>query len=131
MSRKLLVEQELLELMHSYPNSGTKSLSALLQGKLYKISLEISSISAIHGPEQNSYYALRTDFYVDSIISPTTSKINLWIPLDQLPMFWTFADFVSLASCLSKLSLISWLWSYGTWILTVLVVHHLDLARHS
>ena len=38
---------------------------------------------------------------------PITLKINLWTNLDQLPLFWNFVEYISLASCLSTSSLIS------------------------
>ena len=43
--------------------------------------------TAIHGPEQYSYFAPRTDFYMDNMISPDTSKNSLWTRLNQLPTF--------------------------------------------
>ena len=57
--------------------------------------------TAIHWPEQFFYYAPRTGCYV---APPITSKISLWTHLDQLPIFWNFVEFFSLASCLSSSS---------------------------
>ena len=72
------MEQEILESTreHNYLNFGTISLSALLQEKLCKnVSRKLIVIStAIHGPEQYSYYAPRTDFYVHNMISPSYFK---------------------------------------------------------
>ena len=61
---------------HSYLISGTIFLSALLQGKLYNKCLEnsLSPTTGIDGPEQYSYYAPPTDFYVDNMISPSYFK---------------------------------------------------------
>ena len=42
--------------------------------------------TATHGPEKYSYYAPRTDFYVDNMIFPSYFKNQLWTRLDQLPM---------------------------------------------
>ena len=39
------------------------------------------------------------------MIPPASSKIRLWTRLYQLPMFWNFVEYISLASCLSSLSL--------------------------
>ena len=62
-------------------------ISAASKKALQKFSRElIVPNTAIHGPEQYSCYAPRTDFYVDNMISPVTSKISLWTRLDQLPM---------------------------------------------
>ena len=62
-------------------------ISAASRKALQKFSRElIVPNTAIHGPEQYSYYAPRTDFYVDNMISPATSKISLWTRSDQLLM---------------------------------------------
>ena len=75
---ELLVEQEMLESTreHNYLNSGTIPLSALLREKLLqKFPRElIVPNTAIQGPEQNSYYAPRKDFYVDNMVSPSYFK---------------------------------------------------------
>ena len=62
--------------------------------------------TAIHGTEQFFYFAPQTDFYMDNMISTTTSKICLWTPLDQLPTFSISVESISFAFCLSSLSLI-------------------------
>ena len=50
-------------------------ISAASRKALEKISRElIVPSTAIHGPEQFSYYAPRTDFYVDNMISPSYFK---------------------------------------------------------
>ena len=50
-------------------------ISAASRKALQKLSLElIVPNTAIHGPEQYSYYARRTDFYVDNMISPSYFK---------------------------------------------------------
>ena len=83
-------------------------ISAASRKALQKFSRElIVPKTATHGPEQKSYYAPRTDFYVDNMISPSYFKISLLTHLDQLPMFWNFVEYISLASCLLSSSLIS------------------------
>ena len=87
---------------------GMNLISAASRKALQKFSRElIVPKTAIHGPEQYSYYAPRTDFYVDNMISSNYLKISLWTRLDQLPMSWNFVEFICLASCLSSSSLIS------------------------
>ena len=50
-------------------------ISAASRKALQKISRElIVPNTAVHGPEQYSYYASRTDFYVDNMISPSYFK---------------------------------------------------------
>ena len=50
-------------------------ISAASRKALQKFSRELVVPNAeIHGPEQNSYYAPRTDFYVDKMISPSYVK---------------------------------------------------------
>ena len=62
-------------------------ISAASRKALQKISRElIVPNTAIHGPEQYSYHAPRSDIYVDNMISPASSKISLWTRLDQLLM---------------------------------------------
>ena len=62
-------------------------ISAASRKTLRKLSRElIVPNTAIHGPGQNSFYAPRTDFYVDNMIYQATSRIRLWTRLDQLPM---------------------------------------------
>ena len=62
-------------------------ISAASREAMQKFSRElIVPNTAMHGPKQNSYYAPRTDVYVDNMISPVSSKISLWSRLDQLPM---------------------------------------------
>ena len=77
---ELLVEQEMLESTHrhSYLNSGTTFLSALLQGSFTKIP------SRTHSPQHsNSWtrtillFAPRTDFNVDNMISPSYFKYQI------------------------------------------------------
>ena len=49
--------------------------SAASRKALQKFSRELIVLNTgIHGPEQYSYYAPRTDFYVDKMISPSFSK---------------------------------------------------------
>ena len=84
-------------------------MSAASRKALQKFSRElIAPNTAIHGPEHYSYYAPRTDFYVDNMISPSYFKnqfISLWTPLPRLPMFRNFLEYVSLASFFIKLIL--------------------------
>ena len=83
-------------------------ISAASRKALQKFSRElIVPNTAVHGPEQNSYYAPRRDFYVDNTISPSFFKISLWTRLDQLPMSENFLRYISPASCWSSSSLIS------------------------
>ena len=50
-------------------------ISAASRKALQKISRElIVPNTAIHGPEQYSYYALRMNFYVDNMICPSYFK---------------------------------------------------------
>ena len=50
-------------------------ISAASSKSLQKFSRKlIVHNTAIHGPEQYSYYAPRTDFYVDNMISPSFFK---------------------------------------------------------
>ena len=60
---------------HSYLNSGTISLPAVSTKALQKFSRElIVPNTAIQGAEQYSYYAPRTDFYMDNMISSSYFK---------------------------------------------------------
>ena len=108
---ELLVVQEMRESTHehSYLNSGTISLSALLQGKFYKSSLENSLSPTQQFVDQNSTLItpLQRSLMWTIWFPETTSKIIFWTHLDQLPMFWSFVEYFSLASCLSSSSLIS------------------------
>ena len=62
-------------------------ISAASKKALQKFSRELLvPNTAIFGPEQYFYYAPRTDFYVDNMISPATSRISYWTRLDQLLM---------------------------------------------
>ena len=58
----------------SFLTSKFNIQSPLLQAlKKYSRELNVPN-TAIHGPEQYSYYAPRTDFYVDNMISPSYFK---------------------------------------------------------
>ena len=56
---------------------GNIPISAASRKALHKFSaVLIVPNTAIYGPEQYSYYARRTDFYVDNMISPSCFKIQ-------------------------------------------------------
>ena len=77
-------------------------ISAALTKALQNFSRELIVLNtAIHGPEQYSYLAPSSDFYVDNMISPNHFKINLWTLLGQVPMFWKSVKVISLAFCSS------------------------------
>ena len=82
-------------------------ISAASRKALQKISRElIVPITAIHGPEQYSYYAPRTDFYVDNMTSPNY-KNQFMDTFGSVAYVLQFCGIYSLASCFSSLSLIS------------------------
>ena len=63
-------------------------ISAASRKALQKFSRElIVPNTAIHGPEQYSYYAPRTDFYVDNMISPSFFKNQLMDTFGSVPKF--------------------------------------------
>ena len=107
---------------HNYLNSGTTSLSALLQGKICKNSRELIVINtAIHGPEQYSYYAPRTDFYVDKMFSPSFFKNQ------STDMFGSVAYVLEFCgryfSCFPFIELIV--------VLIVMILRHMQINRLS
>ena len=73
-------------------------ISAASRKALQKLSPEpFVRNTAVLGPEQYSYYAPRTDFYVDNKISPNYFKIIFGTLLDQSLTFWHSVEFISLA----------------------------------
>ena len=74
-------------------------ISAASRKALQKFSRElIVPNTAIHGPEQYSYYAPRMDFYVDNVISPSYYKKtvygHVWISCLCLRILWDIFFFL-------------------------------------
>ena len=84
-------------------------LISAASGKAFlKVSRElIVPNSAIYGPEQYYYYAPRTDFYVDNMISPSYFKNQFMDTFGSVAYVLEFCEYISFASCLSNSSLIS------------------------
>ena len=79
-------------------------ISAASRKALQKFSRElIVPNTAIHGPEQYSYYLIMPPERISLWITwfpPASSKISLWTRLDQLPMSWILWDlFLLLPVC--------------------------------
>ena len=83
---------------HSYLNSGTLFLSVLLQGKLYKNSLENSLSPTQQFMDRNNTLIMPPEWTSTwtTCFLPATSKISLWRRLDQLHMFCTFVEYIFL-----------------------------------
>ena len=75
--------------------------------------------TAIHGPEQYSYYAPRTDFYVDNKISPSYFKTQFMDPFGSVACVLEFCGIYF--SCFLFVKLIV--------DLIVLVLRHMEINR--
>ena len=104
---------------HSYLNFRTISLSALLQGKLCKNCQLIVTNTAIHGPEQYSYFAPRTNIYVDNMISPSYFKNQLMDTFGSVAYVLEFCAIYFFCFFLIKLIV----------DLVVMILRHMEINR--
>ena len=103
--------------------------STASQKALQKFSRElIVPNTAIHGPEKYSYHALRTDFFVDEMIFPNYFKNQFMDTFGSIAYVLEFCGIYF--SCFLFIKLIVDLIVMDIWKFTVLLVHHLELARH-
>ena len=95
-------------------------ISVALRKALQKFSPKfIVPNTAIHGPEKNSYYAPRTDFYVDNMISPSYFNNQFMDTFGSVAYVWEFCGIYF--SCFLFIKLIV--------NLIVMVLRHMENIR--